>query len=310
MMKQPMHLIVDTHLRPSISLFWQRHGLRIMEQLVPNEFSCTSRGNGLSSVFAKAIWGGHKKIVLIAPPEGIREAFNELMKAGPECRASLMVGFWPLTWLEVATWLMQFSRSLTPFLQVFRAGHAMPVDVVKVQYLTDELHTTYFWDEFLLSSTHPSAHSVCFVDDADYTHSGAARYRVLFHEQQLSSLSASPGEFSRNPMLRLFASAKDPRRLRLQSRPLPDQLVRTAQQLEIQGNWANLILHSLEVRDPVQSVHFEVVRRAFSLMVPMIPIRSPEPIRERLLPLPVRNVATARELPRNSMRSGKKNDLG
>ncbi len=305
-MRKHLHLVVDTYLHPSIGLFWQRHGLRIMEHLVPSAFSCTSRGNGLEAVFDKAVRGRSRKVVLIATPDSVRNAFNWLMQLDPEERASVQVGFWPLTSLEVATWMLQFSSSLSPFLQVFRAGHTLAVDVVKAQYLTDELHTTYFWNDFLLSSTHPSAHSILFLDDEDYTQEGAARYRIRHHDQPLSSLAANPGKFCRNDKMRLFAS--DP--MLAQKRAWPsltrqERLVRTARQLEIQGNWANLVLHSVDVRDAVQSIHFEVVRRAFSLIVPMIPIRQPEPIRERLLSLPVRNVATARELPSRTLRSGK-----
>ena len=33
-----MHLILDSYSNPGISMFWKRHGLGIMEQLVPTEF--------------------------------------------------------------------------------------------------------------------------------------------------------------------------------------------------------------------------------------------------------------------------------
>ena len=49
--------------------------------------------------------------------------------------------------------------------------------------------------------------------------------------------------------------------------------------MEVQGNWANLTLNVAAIQDSVQSMHFAVERKAFSLIIPAKPIQSTESIR-------------------------------
>jgi len=55
-----------------------------------------------------------------------------------------------------------------------------------------------------------------------------------------------------------------------------EALLKTGKQVEIHGNWANLTLDVLAMQDTVQSVHFEVARKSFSLIVPAKPIQTLE----------------------------------
>ena len=95
-MKHPMHLILDSYSHPGISMFWKRHGLGIMEQLVPTEFFFTDSDTPLEKLVEREIWSGWKKIILIGSPSSIRRGFNTLMHASSECRSTLEIGFWPL----------------------------------------------------------------------------------------------------------------------------------------------------------------------------------------------------------------------
>ena len=96
-MKRPLHLILDSHLNPGVSLFWWKHGLRVMEQLVPAEFASTSNHQPLEKLLEHSIWSGWKKVILIGSPASVKRGFNILMQANDACRNSLEVGFWPLT---------------------------------------------------------------------------------------------------------------------------------------------------------------------------------------------------------------------
>jgi hypothetical protein len=55
-----------------------------------------------------------------------------------------------------------------------------------------------------------------------------------------------------------------------------ETLLKTGKQVEVQGNWANLTLDVSGMQDTVQSVHFEVARKSFSLIVPAKPIQTLE----------------------------------
>ena len=55
-----------------------------------------------------------------------------------------------------------------------------------------------------------------------------------------------------------------------------ETLLKTGKQVEIQGNWANLTLDVSAMQDTVQSVHFEVYRKSFSLIVPAKPMHTLE----------------------------------
>ena len=80
------------------------------------------------------------------------------------------------------------------------------------------------------------------------------------------------------------------------SRYQPEQILGSGRQLEIEGNWANLELNDPEVREPVQSIHVEIIRRALPLIIPAIPIRSRETLKSKLFQLEPRgSVATQRQ---------------
>ena len=95
-MKKPTYLILDIFSHPGILIFWKRHGLSVMEQLVPNDFLFTTGDTPLEKLIEKEIWAGWKKIILIGTPSSIRRGFNIVMNASEECRNSLSVGFWPI----------------------------------------------------------------------------------------------------------------------------------------------------------------------------------------------------------------------
>ena len=124
-----------------------------MEQLVPNEFFFTTGDMPLEKIVEGEIWCGWKKLILIGSPRSIRRGFNAIMQASDECRSTLEIGFWPLDLQELAVSISQSASNLRPVLQVFKAGHTLLVDVMKVQFLAPELETNYCWNDFVINST-------------------------------------------------------------------------------------------------------------------------------------------------------------
>ena len=61
-----------------------------------------------------------------------------------------------------------------------------------------------------------------------------------------------------------------------------ETLLKTGKQVEVQGNWANLTLDVAAIKDSVQSVHLNVDRKSFSLIVPAKPILIPESARKMI----------------------------
>lgn len=312
-MAHPLFLIVDTR-NPRTSLFWQRHGLRIMEQLVPGEFVSTAQGAALETVYARAVWDGWRRVVLIGSPKSVKIGFQALMGVAPETRERLQVGFWPLSRVEFLQYLVQPTQALSAILQVFRAAHTIPVDVMQVQYLTPEMKTHHAWRDFVVDTAHPSALTTTYVDEQDRQYPGRMRFRVSLHEEALSSLTMNPNRLVRNPKLQVYG------RKLLSARDLlgslkkftgqdgtAERLLESGKQVEIQGNWANLTLNIEGARLPVQSVHLQVQSKAFKLIIPVMPIRYKKPLRERMLAFPPREVvATSRQLSPKSLR---KDDL-
>ena len=290
-MKYPMHLILDSYSHPGISLFWKRHGLSIMEQLVPNDFFFSTGDTPLEKLVEREIWSGWKKIILIGTPNSIRRGFNTLMQASRECRSTLEIGFWPLDLQNLATCISQSSLYLKPVLQVFKAGHTLHVDVMKVQFLAPELETRYFWNDFVINSILPAAETTIFIDEQNSEVSGKFSCRIAFHDETLSSLTMHPGKLTRTPVLKVYLKREDTltaterfKQLRKWLAPEKinaekEKLLKTGKQVEIQGNWANLTLNIAAIKDSVQSVHLQVERKAFSLIIPAKPIQSTESIR-------------------------------
>ena len=203
-MNHPMYLILDSYSHPGISLFWKRHGLRIMEQLVPNEFFFTTGDTTLEKLVERQIWSGWKKLILIGSPGSIRRGFNTLMQASEECRSTLEIGFWPLDLQELAASISQSSFHLRPVLQVFKAGHTLLVDVMKVQFLAPELETKYFWNDFVINSTQANAETTIYIDGQNSQVNGKFRCRILFHDESLNSLTMHPGKLTRTPVLKVY----------------------------------------------------------------------------------------------------------
>ena len=284
-MNHPMYLILDSYSHPGISLFWKRHGLRIMEQLVPNEFFFTTGETQLEQLVERQIWSGWKKLILIGSPGSIKRGFNTLMQASEECRSTLEIGFWPLDLRELAASISQSSFHLRPVLQVFKAGHTLLVDVIKVQFLAPELETKYFWNDFVINSSHANAETTIYIDGQNSQVNGKFRCRIAFHDESLNSLTMHPGKLTRTPVLKVYLKReaslttiglfKDMKQwFEKKGNANDETLLKTGKQIEVQGNWANLTLDVSGMQDTVQSVHFEVARKSLSLIVPAKPIQT------------------------------------
>ena len=285
-MNHPMYLILDSYSHPGISLFWKRHGLRIMEQLVPNEFFFTTGETQLEQLVERQIWSGWKKLILIGSPGSIKRGFNTLMQATEECRSTLEIGFWPLDLRELAASISQSSFHLRPVLQVFKAGHTLLVDVIKVQFLAPELETKYFWNDFVINSSHANAETTIYIDGQNSQVNGKFRCRIAFHDESLNSLTMHPGKLTRTPVLKVYLKRKTGLTTIGRFKEMKqwfdtkkgnandETLLKTGKQIEVQGNWANLTLDVSGMQDTVQSVHFEVARKSLSLIVPAKPIQT------------------------------------
>ena len=290
-MNYPMHLILDSYSHPGISLFWKRHGLSIMEQLVPSKFYLTTGDTPLEKLIEREIWSGWKKIILIGNQNSIRRGFNTLMKASRECRSTLEIGFWPLDLQNLTACITQSSLYLKPYLQVFKVGHTLNIDVMKVRFLATELETSYFWNDFEINSTLPAAETTIFIDGQNSEISGKFCCRIAFHDETLNSLTMHPGKLTRTPIFKVYLNREFTlttlERFKLISKWFTlknkiaekENLMKTGKKVEVQGNWANLTLNVAAIQDSVQSVHLEVERKAFSLIIPTKPIQSSESIR-------------------------------
>jgi len=293
-MKHPMHLILDSYSHPGISLFWKRHGLSIMEQLVPADFFITTGDTPLEKLVEREIWSGWKKIILIGTPNSIRRGSHFSGCRSQECRSTLEIGFWPLDLQNLATSISQSSLNLRPILQVFKSGHTLPVDVMKVQFIASELETKYFWNDFVINSTQANAETTFYIDEQNSHVNGKFRCRIAFHDEILNSLTMHPGKLTRTPVLKVYLK-RDPaltttERFKQFKQWLAadkkitenETLLKTGKQVEIQGNWANLTLNVGAIQDSVQGAHFEVARKAFSLIIPAKPIQTTESVRKIL----------------------------
>ena len=301
-MIRPLHLILDSHLNPGVSLFWWKHGLRVMEQLVPAEFASTSNRQPLEKLLEQSVWSGWKKVILIGSPASVQRGFNILMQANDACRNSLEVGFWPLKWSDLPFQMIPQISQLGSILQVFKAGHTLPVDVIKLQYLSPELETSYFWNGLSIRSRNAGADTRFYLDDQNLHEEGTFDCRIEFHKEELSSLMMIPDKPGKALQMSVYltrknqASSKSSVRHWIPSRYQPEQILGSGRQLEIEGNWANLELNDPEVREPVQSLHVEIIRRALPLIIPAIPIRSRETLKSKLFQLEPRgSVATQRQ---------------
>ena len=115
-----------------------------MEQLVPAEFASTSNRQPLENSWNSRS-GQDGKSHSDRKSSLVQRGFNILMQANDACRNSLEVGFWPLKWSDLPFQMIPQISQLGSILQVFKAGHTLPVDVIKLQYLSPELETSYFW---------------------------------------------------------------------------------------------------------------------------------------------------------------------
>ena len=299
-MKRPLHLILDSHFNPGVSLFWRRHGLQIMEKLVPTEFAHTNTRMPLEKLLSQSIWSGWKKIILMGNHSSIQRGFNVLMKASEECRNSLEVGFWPLHWYEIPLQMMPHFSQVDAILQVFKAGHTLPVDVIKAQFQTQELETSFHWNELRIRSRIANADTRILLDKRNFQQKGHFQARVIFHEEELSSLTLAPGQLTKPQQMKFFLVqpvkiVADDGKIRQLIQPLrqQEQQLGVGRSLNIQGNWANLNLYEVDVREPVQEIRIEIIRRAFPLIIPSIPIRQRENVKAKLFSFEPRGAVAA-----------------
>ena len=135
---------------------------------MPTEFANTNRKESIEKLMEQLIWSGWKKIILIGSPSSIQRGFNVLMQASEECRNSLEVGFWPLHLYDLPLQMLPRYSQLGPILQVFKTAHTLPVDVIKLQYLTPQLETSYYWKGLGIMSRISSADTRIYLDDQDF----------------------------------------------------------------------------------------------------------------------------------------------
>jgi hypothetical protein len=298
-MKRPLHLILDSHLNPGVSLFWWKHGLRVMEQLVPNEFANTSSRQSLEKLMEQSVWSGWKKVILIGTNASIQRGFNVLMQSNDACRNSLEVGFWPLKLSELSLQMLPQISQLGSILQVFKAGHTLPMDVIKLQCLTPELKTSFFWNGLKIKCRNSEADTHYFLNDKDVQHSGGFDCKIDFQETELSSLMMIPDNLGKAVKMRVYLRPRNHtssiilKKTGFFSKNQLEMLIGSCRHLEIEGNWANLEINDPELREPVQSVNLEIIRRAIPLIIPAIPLRHHETLKSKFFQLePRRGVAT------------------
>ena len=216
------------------------------------------------------------------------------MQASRECRSTLEIGFWPLNLQKLAASITQSPSSLRPILQVFKAGHTLKVDAMKVQFLTPVLETRYFWNDLVIDSTQSNADTTIYIDEQNSQLGGKFQCRIAFHDETLSSLTMHPGKLTRSPVLKVYIK-REPginiteflnqcRQWFSFDKEISEKetLLKTGKQVEVQGNWANLTLDVVAIKDSVQSVHLNVDRKSFSLIVPAKPILIPESARKMI----------------------------
>ena len=290
-MKKSTHLILDNYSHPEISMFWKRHGLSVMDQLVPNDFLFTTKYNPLEKLIEKEIWSGWKKIILIGNPNSIRRGFNTIMNSSQECRNSISVGFWPLNLITLLDYFSKPSINLRPILQVFKAGHTILIDVPKVQFISPKKETRYFWDCFVIKSTKNSAKTTINIDNQNFEINGKFKCRIIFHDEFLNSLTMNPNKLMKSPLLKIYlkknislTSIKNFSEFNnlLKNNYFwtrKEKLFKTGKQVGINGNWANLSLGLQEKKDATESAHFEVDHKSLPLIISTKPIPTNESTR-------------------------------
>jgi len=291
-MKKPTHLILDKYSHPLISLFWKRHGLSVMEHLVPNDFLFTTGDNQLEKLIEKEIWSGWKKIIIIGTPNSIRRSFNIIMSSSRECRGTLSFGFWPIDFRTLINYISKSSLNLRPILQVFKAGNTILVDVPKVQFVTSKNEQKFFWNNFFIKCTHTSSETVFYIDELNFEIKGRFTSHVIFHEELLNSLTMHPNKLARAPLLKVYIKKENDLIIKQKLKNLYSflidnheykefgQLHSTGRKVEINGNWANLSLGISEIKDTFDSVNFAVERKSLYMIIPSKPIHTNESIRK------------------------------
>ena len=296
-MKSQIHLILDPN-SYFISLFWQRHGLTIMEQLVPTEFSIISPKISFAQQIGTSLrYGNINRFIILGSPATMFHAFNTLMKIPEDRRKMTDVGFWPLTAGEVARSLLQTSNYLLPLLHTFKSGQSIPVSVAETRYGEEEEEILYFWNDLLVYSegkTSPSTLSV--ENEEDCIYETEVRYRIQLHRELLDSWKVNHSRLVKTTHLQAYVSTHRKRFRDYRSLMKTEFWVQKGDTLQIRGNY--LRLHSIFTGKiaSTQKVDIRMIRRAFNLLLPMIPVRSKETVRSNLLILkPKKFAATGRE---------------
>ena len=153
-----------------------------------------------------------------------------------------------------------------------------------------------------IKSRNTEADTHFYLDELDLQEGGGFDCRIAFQDDELSSLMMIPDKPGKALQMRVYFSPRKQGTSTSTERqwfPLRNQaevLIGSGRQLEIEGNWANLELNDPEVREPIQSIHLEIIRRALPLIIPAIPIRNRETLKSKLFQLEPRGtVATQRQ---------------
>ena len=284
-MKKSTDLILDSNFKPFVSLFWKMNGLGIMEQLVPNNFYCTNDKNSLETIFKQVVWSGMKKVILIGNRNTIHRGLNALMNTPKECRESIEIGFWPLNITNAYKESVPFFSQIGSTLQVFKAGNTIPVDVLKLNHTSNSQESLYYWKTLKLNTHINNADTNFILDNQKFSENGNFKCRIEFHEEELSSLIRNPNNFYKSQKIKLFKYSS-----LINFNYSNSTFLGKGDNLKIIGNWANLNLNDKYITEPVEIINFEVIKKAFNLIISSIPLRQIEKVKEKFFRIDTRGL--------------------
>jgi hypothetical protein len=286
-MKPALHLIIDdrdAHLR----LFWRRHGLKILEQLVPSELSFLRAHVSLEQELRRALPRSDARLILLGSPAMLGRAFNTLMQLHEERPHQREVGFWELRKREAYLSLFQSSERFRPLLHTFRNGHSVPVNVIKARYTNthEQLATAYFWNELHVYAAGNPSHSMLSMGEEEWTHEGKVRYRLTLHHEPLHSWRINHSNLLKANYLQAYASAAASPRTG-SSKPRRQNArefwLSKGETLQLRGNFLRMSEPNAGWLADTQQLQLEVLPRCMHLLIPMMPVRTAEPARRGTL---------------------------
>lgn len=300
------HIIIDSSDHQGVSLFWKRHESVFLKQLSPVTISQTNRETPIEPLMLKIVRDGWKKIIIIGVSQSIFKGINILMGVSSDIRSSLDIGLWPLNSLDIGSYLVQPSISLLPILQIFKTGHTFPVDIVKMRYITENSHLIYFWKDCLITNLQSDVAVTLFVDQQEYQEQYFDQLELHFHEKGLRSVDITPNELKHTDKISLSSHSgkmnwaeslkmhwKIPG---LTGRKEDESSIKCGNSIEIVTQQPLLEIQVEHLEEKVREIRCEIIRKAFSLIVPVMPVRSPEKIPEALLSLKTKGMATNNRL--------------